>query len=144
MRLRSVQTDRVVRGFSLLEVLVAIAILLAGMATLVASFPVLVQSGRDTEMLTRAAALAQLKAEEIRRDDSHDKRLVTAIQQLDEPTEPIVFPQDSRLTYSFSGVSLLYREEGDPRGNPGVARVIVRYAPDYRPGQEVVYELRFN
>jgi type II secretory pathway pseudopilin PulG len=146
-------TRRIVRrarsraGISLIEVLVAMAILLAGLTTLVASFPLMLQGSRDAELLTIGAALAQQKAEEIRRDDSTNRRLVTTIQNRATPTDPIVFPQEPRLAYSFSGQTILYAtvtDPSDPRTFSGVARVLIRYAPSYRPTQDVLYELRFN
>lgn len=133
------------RGFSLLEVLIGLAILLAGLLGVMAVFPYTLRSQREAEALSLAAPLAQMKAEEIRRDDDRTGRLVREIKRLEQPTPPIVFPNEPRLTYSFSGRSLLYPNAGgDPRGLPNVARVIVRYAPDYRPSQDVLYELRFD
>ena len=140
-------TGRSRAGFTLLEVLVALAILIAGLLALAASFPLMLQSGRDAELITIAAALAQQKAEEIRRDDSADHRLVTAIRNRATPTDPIVFPLEPRLEYSFSGKTILYAtvtDPNDPRAVSGVARVIIRYAPNYRPSQDVIDELRFN
>jgi type II secretory pathway pseudopilin PulG len=134
-------------GFSLLEVLVAMGILVAGMLALSASFPMMLRVGRDAELLTMAAALAQQKAEEIRRDDTADRRLISAIQTQTVPTPPVVFPQEPRLEYSFSGQTVLYADTADPqdpRALSGVARVLIRYAPEYRASQDVIYELRFN
>lgn len=133
------------RGFSLLEVLVALAILSAGVLAVAAVFPKTLQAGNDSQILTEAAALAQMKAEEIRRDNDRDGRLVEAIKNLANPTDPVQFPREPRLTYSFSNRSLLYTTDPtDPRAAPGVPRVIVRYAADYRKSQDVVYELRFD
>ena len=135
------------RGLTLLEVLVALVILTAGLLSLAAVFPRLLQAGRDAELLTSAAALAQQKAEEIRRDDSADRRLVTAIQQLTTPTAPIGFTFEPRLSYSFSGRTVMFgavEDPEDPRALDGVARVLIRYSASYRPSQDVIYELRFN
>lgn len=134
-----------VRGFSLIEVLVGLGILLAGLVAIAAVFPTTLQATRDAELLTRAAALAQEKAEEIRRDNDREGRLIAEIRSRTTPTAPLVFSSEPRLEYSFCGRSLLYPESAaDPRSTAGIARVIVRYAPAYRPAQEVVYELRFN
>ncbi|MCL5271001.1 MAG: prepilin-type N-terminal cleavage/methylation domain-containing protein [bacterium] len=133
-------------GFSLLEVLVGMTILTAGVLAVAAVFPYLLRAESDAELLSEAAALAQMKAEEIRRDDSAPDAtgvLRSEIRILPQPTTPIVFSMEPRLSYSFSGASLLYPAD-DPRGTPGVARVIIRYAPGFRESQEVVYELRFN
>lgn len=144
---RSYPGARGKRGLSLLEVLVAAGILTAGMLSILAIFPYTVKAQTDAELLTKAATLAQMKAEEIRRDDSTDARLVQAIQDLAAPTAPIAFLNEPRLTYSFSGQTILYQDvtnPGDPRIAGGVARVIIRYAPTYRPTQDVIYELRFK
>jgi prepilin-type N-terminal cleavage/methylation domain-containing protein len=132
-------------GFSLIEVLVGLAILAAGLIAIAAIFPTTLQAGRDAELITRATGLAQQKAEEIRRDNDREGRLIAEIRARTTPTDPLVFPNEPRLEYSFSGTSLLYPfNAADPRSTPGIARVIIRYAPSYRPHQEVLYELRFN
>lgn len=133
-------------GFTLIEVLVALAIMITGLLVVVAAFPNMLQAQRQAEILTIATALAQKKADETRRDNDVGNRLMLQIQSLTQPTAPLVFPEDERLTYSFSGVSLLYAQQpgDDPRGYPGVARVIIRYAPSFRSSQDVVYELRFD
>ncbi len=133
------------RGFALIEVLVALAIMTTGVLIIALVFPQMLQAQREAEMLTTAAALAQMKAEEIRRDNDLDDRLIDQLRMLTEPTQPIVFPREWRLTYSYSGRSLMFEADpSDPRAAPGVARVIIRYAPEYRPTQDVLYELRFN
>lgn len=132
---------------SLLEVLVALGILTAGLLTVLAVFPYTLQAQRDAELLTKAAALAQMKVEEIRRDDSVDGALLSEIKTMSDPSEPIVFQNEPRLAYQFCGRTLLYGSEADPadpRAQSGVARVIIRYAPSFRPTQDVIYELRFN
>lgn len=137
------QTPR--RGFSLIEVVVSFAILTAGLLSVLAVFPMTLRGQSKAELLTIAASLAQMKAEEIRRDDSVDGDLVQAIIDLNAETEPIVCPGEQRLTYSFWGRSLRYQGlENDPRATEGVARVIIRLAPDYNSEQDVVYELRFS
>lgn len=139
-------------GMTLLEVLVGLAILLAGLLALAAVVPTALHAHDKAELLTTAAMLAQAKAEEIRRDDSEDMALQNAIRDLTAPTDPIKFIQEPRLTYSFSGATMIYtgyydetvaNEEQDARSIPGVARVIIRYAADFRPTEDVIYELRF-
>ena len=62
------------------------------------------------------------------------------------PTDPVAWPLDDRLTYSFCGVSLLAEGDtpGDPRDDTGVARVIVRLNGAFDPSERVLYELRFD
>jgi prepilin-type N-terminal cleavage/methylation domain-containing protein len=135
------------RAFSLVEVLVALAIFVAGMLMIATNFPLTLKTQNEAELLNQAAALAQWKAEEIRRDNDVGGNLLNQIRQMATPSEPITFLTEPRLAYSFCGRSLLYdpaQYPGDPRSQVGVARVIIRYAPAYRPKQDVVYELRFN
>ena len=135
------------RGFSLLEVLVGLAILTAGILAIAAVFPQTMRAHEDAELLTIAAALAQMKVEEIRRDDDLNGRLRAEIRSLPQPTASIVFINEPRLSYSFSNQSLLYanvNDPKDPRATPGVPRVIIRYAPEFQPRQDAIYELRFN
>lgn len=110
-------------------------------------FPGFLLSARDAEFETKAVMLAQMKAEEIRRDDDTSTTLVTAIRNLNTPTAPITFTQDPELAYQFSGNSLLYAGQ-TPEGDPGVARVIIRYSPEFRqsgnPNKDILYELRFG
>ena len=135
---------RIPRAFTLIEVLVALAVLTAGVLAVAAAFPYALETERDAELLTTAAALAQMKAEEIRRDNDQEGLLVEEIRNLPNPTEPVTFPREPRLAYSLSGRSILFNEADDPRAAAGVARVIIRYASDFRPSQDVIYELRFN
>lgn len=135
-------------GATLLEVLVALAILMTGLLLSAALFPTTLEAQRHAELLTKASFLAEMKAEEIRRDDTSDHVLHQAITARDTPTSPVVFIQEPKLTYSFSGRSLQYLDDPnsttDPRASDGTARVIIRYAPEYRPTEDVVYELRFG
>jgi type II secretory pathway pseudopilin PulG len=135
------------RGFSLLEAIVALTILLAGILAIIMFFPETLVSARQAEMRTKATVLAQMKAEEIRRDDDTSNTLVNAIKALPVPTAPITFAQDRDLAYQFSGQSLLYSGE-TPAGDPNIARVIIRYSPEFRtspnPNKDVLYELRFG
>jgi prepilin-type N-terminal cleavage/methylation domain-containing protein len=135
------------RGLTLIEVLISLAILLIGVLAVVFFFPQTLQSASNAEYRTKATVLAQMKAEEIRRDDDTTHTLIHAIEQLQTPTTPITFSQEPNLAYQFSGRSILYEGE-TPAGDPGVARVIVRYSPEYRtssnPNKDILYELRFG
>lgn len=135
------------RGYSLLEVLVSLAILLAGVLAIIFFFPKALESRNQSALLTSGAMLAQMKAEEIRRDDDTTGTLIAAIVSRTEPTAPIVFAQEPRLSYSFHGESVIYDPSDSPRGDAGVARVIILNSQ--RPTaairrQDVVYELRFG
>jgi len=132
-------------GYSLVEVLVSLAILLAGLLAILNFFPQSFRANADAALRAEASLLAQAKAEEIRRDWSQTAPLITTIRSLSIATPPVVFPEDTRLAYSFSGVSLLDPVDslGDPRDDYGVARIIILYAPTFKPSQDVVYELRF-
>jgi prepilin-type N-terminal cleavage/methylation domain-containing protein len=134
-------------GFTLLEVLVGLSILTAGILSIMAIFPLMLRVQTDAEVLAIGASLAQMKAEEIRRDDDRNGSLVGAIRNMSTPSDPITFPREPRLAYSFSGRSLMYSSAAnpdDPRAADGVARVIIRYSASFRPSQDVIYELRFN
>lgn len=135
------------RGVSLLEAIVSLSILLIGIVLILIMFPRFLVASHDAEMETKAVMLAQMKAEEIRRDDDTSGTLVNAIRSLNQPTPPIQFTQEPELAYQFSGTSILY-EGTTPAGDPNVARVIIRYSADYRvsnnPNQDVLYELRFG
>ncbi len=132
-------------GYSLVEVLVSMAILLAGLLAILNFFPQSFRANADAAIKAKASLYAQTKAEEIRRDWTQADLLVTTIRNLPAPTAPIVFPEDTRLSYSFCGVSVIdpIDTPGDVRDDYGVARVIIRYAASYRPSEEVIYELRF-
>jgi type II secretory pathway pseudopilin PulG len=133
------------RAFSLLEVLVSAAILITGIVAIAAFFPVSLRENQRSMDISSAAFLAQMKAEELRRDDNAAGDLIAAIRGLNAESAPVPFAQDTRFTYSFSGVTLLDTgDPADPRNAPGVARLVVRYAPEFRSGAEILYELRFD
>jgi len=135
------------RAFTLLEVLVGLGILTAGLLAIIAVFPYTLRSQRDAELLSIAASLAQMKAEQVRRDSRPNGQLMRAIRSLTAPTTPITFPDERRLTYSFSGRTIMFANIGDPadlRAAPNIPRVLIRYSPSYRPSQDVIYELRFD
>lgn len=158
-RRRSVPAG-VVRGFSLVEVLVSITIFLVGAVLIVYLFPRTLEAAREAELQTKAAFLAQMKAEEIRRDDDQLRTLGQMIAKLGESdpenqalstTDPIVFPLEPDLSYVFYGKSVLYANEQPPvpEGDAGVARVLILRnrggQPPQKPIQprDVIYELRF-
>lgn len=127
------------RGATIVESLVSLAIFLVGVVAILNYFPHSVRAAYDAADLSVAVMLAQMKAEEIRRDDDSMGSLVAAIQARATPTEAKPFFQDDRLTYAFSGVSLV-----DPADAPNTARVIVRYNAEYRSSEDVLYELKFQ
>ena len=134
-------------GFTILEAIVSLSILLVGIVLILILFPGFLVSAREAELQTKAVMLAQMKAEEIRRDDDTSNTLVNAIRALPAPTIPLAFTQEPDLAYQFAGNTILYGGV-TPEGDPGVARVIIRYAPDFRvssnPNKDVLYELRFG
>ncbi len=132
-------------GFTLLEVLVSLAILVSGVIAIVYLFPGTLRGSAEAALLTEAALLGQGKVAEIRRDDTTTGTLKALIAARTEETAPVAFPQEPRLTYSFGGRSAMYDPATDPvRGASGVARVIIRYAASYRASKDPVYELRFS
>lgn len=139
------------RAFSLIEVLVSIAIFLAGAVLIVYLFPQTLRASKEAELRTKAALLAQMKAEEIRRDDDTNRSISTAIANLAEPTDSVVFTQEPELSYAFSSYSFHHRNANPPvpEGDDNVARVLVLRSRNgaaptkpYSP-KEVLYELRF-
>ncbi|MGF1573972.1 MAG: prepilin-type N-terminal cleavage/methylation domain-containing protein [Sumerlaeia bacterium] len=134
------------KGFTLIEVLVGLVILLTGIIGIVQLFPQSLKANQEAELRGAAIMLAQQKVEELRRDGDALNMIVNQVQALNTPTVPISWPLDPRLTYSYSGMSLIDpdNDPGDPRDDPFVARIIVRLAADYDPEQRVIYELRFG
>jgi len=134
------------KGYSLLEVLVSVAILLAGILSIVNFFPMSLRAQHRAADVSRAAFLAQLKAEEIRRDNDRLGNLIGAIRNLRSPTEIITFPNDNRFSYCFCGMSLIdsHDDPDDPRDDYNVPRVIIMYSREYRGKNAILYELRFD
>ena len=134
------------QGYSLVEVVVSLAILLAGVISIVAVFPWSLRAHQQAADVSAAVLLAGKKAEEIRRDNDRNSDLILQLRLLRTPTPPLPFNEDERLTYSFSGVSLIdpVDDPGDPRDDIGVARIIVRYNQKFRSSQQILYELRFD
>jgi type II secretory pathway pseudopilin PulG len=137
---------RTLRAYSLLEVLVSVAILMAGIISIVNFFPMGLQAQHRAGDVSRAAFLAQMKAEEIRRDNDRFNNLINAIRSLRSPSQIITFPNDNRFAYCFCGISLLDPRDDpdDPRDDYNVPRVIVMYSLEYRGKNEILYELRFD
>jgi type II secretory pathway pseudopilin PulG len=133
-------------ALSLLEVLVAMTILLAGAVAVVGWLPTTLRQNERSADATTAVYIAQMKAEEIRRDDSFFGGLISAIEAMTTGTLPATFPLDTRFAYSFSGETVLYPDlsPADPRCESGVARVIIRYDRSFRPNGDLLYELRFK
>lgn len=134
------------KGYSLLEVLVSVAILMAGIVSIVNFFPMGLQAQHRAGDVSRAAFLAQMKAEEIRRDNDRFNNLINAIRALRSPSEIITFPNDNRFAYCFCGISLIDPRDDpdDPRDDYNVPRVIIMYSLEYRGKNEILYELRFD
>ncbi len=129
-------------AFTLVEVLVSMTILLIGIVAIAGFFPARMRQNQRAMDTSTAAYLAQLKAEELRRDNAPGgaaRDAIRAIKNLTNPTPPVAFGFDQRFAYSFSGVSVQ-----NPDAPKRVARVIVRYNQAFRPQQEVLYELAFD
>jgi type II secretory pathway pseudopilin PulG len=134
------------KAYSLLEVLVSVAILLAGILSIINFFPMGLQAQHRAGDVSRAAFLAQMKAEEVRRDNDRFNNLINAIRALRSPSQIISFPNDDRFAYCFCGISLIDPRDDpdDPRDDYNVPRVIVMYSLEYRGKNEILYELRFD
>ncbi|MCC7391014.1 prepilin-type N-terminal cleavage/methylation domain-containing protein [Candidatus Sumerlaeota bacterium] len=134
-------------AYTLVEVIVALAILLIGVVGVLQFFPPSLRATREAALKNEAALLAQRKVEELRRDEDRLGTTVREIQLSSAPTVPVPFAEDTRLAYQYSSRSLLYDNvdlPGNPEDDFGVARIIVRYNTEFRPSAEVLYELRFD
>ncbi len=133
-------------GYTLLEVLVALAILVVGVVGILQFFPPSLRASSEASLRGRAVLLAQQKAEEIRRDSDSGGILIDNIATSGDPTDPIPFQEDDRLVYQFYNQSLRVPDgdPSDPEFAPGVPRVIVSYNEQFRPSGDVLYELRFD
>lgn len=141
------QRRRTRGGYSLIEVVVAMAILLIGVVGVLKFFPPSLRASSEAALRGDAALLAQMKVEEMRRDADKAGTLVEAIKLLTVPTDPVAFPEEPRLAYQFCGrstFSLTADQPGDVEDDFGVARVIVRYNRQFRPSGDVLVELRFD
>lgn len=136
------------RGLTLTEVLVALAIFLFGVVALLNFFPLKVRTGMDAAILSEAVLLAQLKAEEIRRDNDPSGPFYAWIRSLTGPEPPggIPFEQNRDLLYAFSGRSVMdpVDDPGVPEDDFNVPRIIILSPRQSRFSSGVVYELRFE
>ena len=142
---RAFRPRRQTLGFSLLEVVVSLIILLIGIAGILIYFPSALRANDRAVILSEAALLAHAKAEQIRHDPNAPA-LIRKIRAMTVPTAPVVFAENPNLAYRFSGVSLLdpVDDPNDPRDDHGVARIIVQHAEGYRPAGRILFELRFD
>lgn len=134
-------------AYTLLEVLLGMSILTAGLLAVLALFPWTLRANERAELRTLAAGLGMMKVEEIRRDNPTTSSLSTfidAIAGLTAPTDPITFPFEPRLAYRFSSQTLLYTNTNDERSSPGVARVIIQESPDFKTNPIIIEEFRFQ
>jgi len=131
------------RGLSLIEVTVAVLIFLFGIVALLNFFPFKVRSVADAADLTEAVLLAQMKAEEIRRDNAADSFFFLWLRGLTAPTPTagIPFGQSNFLRYAFSGRSVLdpVDDAGVPEDDYGVPRIIVFTGADATNARSVLY-----
>jgi prepilin-type N-terminal cleavage/methylation domain-containing protein len=144
VRQKDKTTER--RGFSLLEVVVAMLIFVIGVVALASFFVLNLRQNQRALDMSTAAFLAQQKAEEIRRDDSSGRDIIAEIKTMTTPSAPTTFPNDPRFAYRYCGRSVVdpVSRPGDVRTYYGVARVIVQYDAAFRPAQDILYELRFD
>lgn len=133
-------------GYSLVEVLVAMTLLLVGVVGIVQFYPPSLKASSEAALRGKGALLAQQKVEELRRDAGKQAILINTIAASPAPTVALPFPEDDRLTYTFWGESFQSDPGvlGNPADTPGVPRVIVRYNAAFRPSAHVLYELRFD
>jgi type IV pilus modification protein PilV len=134
------------RGFSLVEVLVAMAVLIVGVIGILQLFPATLRASADSAARAQATLLAQAKVAELRRDDSTAAAIIEEIRNLALPTTPVAFPEDDRFAYQFHSRSLLQPDDTatSVEDDHNVPRVIVRYNTGFRPKGEILYELRFE
>lgn len=138
------------QAFTLLEVLVSMAILTAGILSIIAIFPSIMKGNEAAELRTIGATLAMMKVEEIRRDDDENSKFMQAIKTLPAPTDPVPFASDPRLAYRISSTTMLYQhrdnsgaivdDPADPRDNPNIPRIIIQVSPLYRPSNPVILD----
>lgn len=141
-------------AFTILEVLVGVSLMTIGIVTIMALFPYTLKTNERAELRTLGASLAYMKIEEIRRDNDDEGKLLNGIRAMTRPSDPVPFASDWRLAYRLSGVTMLYQhrngsgslvdDPGDPRDDPGVARVIIQENPDFRKDPQIFDEYRFN
>lgn len=130
-------------GFTLLEVLVAVVVMLAGVVGIIQLFPASLQAQHEAELRTAAALLGKQKVHEIRRDADLGNSLVRVAMANGGETERIVWSEDERLAYSFSSEAVFEDPVFGGLG-PGEAWVIVRTAASFDPGEKVLFQARLD
>jgi prepilin-type N-terminal cleavage/methylation domain-containing protein len=143
-------------GYSLVEVLAALAIFLIGIVSILNFFPNILRAQNEALLLTSAALLGQEKVMEVRRDDRSGpgpQTLIEAIRARTVPTDPIIFPREPRLAYAFHSRSLLdpVDDSNNPNDDFDVARVIIIKVEQNRiptlanvARWEILAEIRFD
>jgi prepilin-type N-terminal cleavage/methylation domain-containing protein len=134
------------RGYSIVEVLVAMTILLVGVAGTLAFFAPTLQAAEEANHRSIAAMLAQQRVEEVRRDADRFENFPDAIRGLVTPSDLVVYPYDDRFAWQYCGRSLLQPIDTIANSDDDwfVPRVIVRCNPAYRPDAKILLELRFE
>jgi len=136
------------RGFTILEILISLVILLIGILALARLFPISLRANKDGQDLITATFLAQQKIEELRRDNNDlTNPLIDTIRALVTPQPPIdkaiPFPQDPDFKYTFCGRSQIYKgginDPNNPDDDPNVPRVIIVW----NDGKKI-FEMRFD
>ncbi len=136
------------KGFTILEILVSLVILLIGILALARLFPVSLRANKQGQDIIRATFLAQQKIEELRRDnDDLTNPLIDTIRDLTTPqpaiNRAIPFPQDPDFKYTFCGMSQIYTSGVDhpnnPDDDPNVPRIIIVW-----DNAKEIFEMRFD
>jgi len=136
------------KGFTFLEILISMVVLLIGILALARLFPVTLRANKDGQDLITATFLAQQKIEELRRDnDDLTNPLIDTIRALTTPQPPInraiPFPQDLDFKYTFCGRSQIYKgprnDPNNPDDDPNVPRIIIVYN-----NEKKIFEMRFD
>jgi len=134
------------RGYSIVEVLVAMTILLVGIAGTLAFFAPTLQAAEEANDRSIAALLAQQRVEEVRRDADRFENFPDGIRSLVTPSALVVYAYDDRFAWQYCGRSLLEPIDTIASSDDDwfVPRVIVRYNPAFRADSKVLFELRFE
>lgn len=127
-------------AFTLVEVIVAMAILLGGVVVLLQLFPITLRANTEAELRTAAAFLAQQKVDEMRRDRDRDGTIIIPGISGNPETAPRVHPGDRRLAYSYAPGPAIADE---PVVGPQ-AWIIIRASAEYDPAQPVLFQARFD
>lgn len=120
-------------------------ILATGIVAIVSFFPMSLRQNHLAIDKSIAAYLAQMKAEELRRDNNAGGALIDEIKEMRVETPRATFPIDKRFAYSFTGLSIPDpADPGNPASNHQVALIVVRYSRDYRATEDFLYRLAFE